>query len=109
MANIPKRLYTGQPTDTVSTLYTVPLNKKAIVKNIILCNTGVSDTKVTLYFTPSGMEAAPDNCVVSNYMVTHGDTVVIDLAGVLEAGDMIKGLQDTGGAITVYASGIEVG
>lgn len=108
MPNKPKRIYTNQPGTTLSTFYTVPAATQAIVKNLLLCNTTGTDATITLHFVPSGGSAGTTNKVISTYTVKANDTVIIDLSGVLEAGDTIQGLQGTANAITAYISGVEV-
>lgn len=108
MAATPKKLYIGQPGTTIATLYTAPASTTAIVKNIILSNTGSTSATVTVNFVPSGGTAAAANQVLSSYPVNAYDTITIDMAGVLETGDSLQALQDTSGAITVFISGVEV-
>jgi len=107
LAVTPKRLYSGQPSTTLSQIYTVPVGKTTIVKNIILCNTTATDAKIDIYFV-SGGSTLPKDKVISQYTVAANDTVVVDLSAVLESASNISAAQNTANAITVYISGVEV-
>lgn len=108
MAAIPKRLYIGQPSTSLGTLYTVPANTKTIVKQIILSNTTGTDATVTLHFVPNGQTAGNENKIFSTLTVTANNTGIFDLSAVLEAGDTIQAVQGTANAITIHISGVEV-
>lgn len=109
MANYtPKKLYTGQPGTTATTLYTAPASTYTLVKNIILCNTTTSDAKVSVSFVPSGGSAGVTNRIMSDLNVKANDTVAMDLSGFLATGDFISAVQVTSGAVTLHVTGVEV-
>lgn len=109
MANYtPKKLYTGQPGTTATTLYTAPASTTTLIKNIILCNTTSSDANITISLVPSGGSAGTTNRIMSALTVKATDTVSMDLSGILATGDFISALQGTSSAITLHITGIEV-
>lgn len=108
MPYTPKKLYTGQPGTTATTLYTAPASTSTIVKNILICNTTASAATITLSFVASGGSAGATNRIMSALEVTANNTVAFDLSGVLATGDFISALQGTSGALTLHITGVEV-
>lgn len=104
----PKKLYTGQPGTTATTLYTAPASTTTIIKNIIICNTTTSAATLTLNLVASGGSAATSNRIMSALNVNANDTVAMDLSGILATGDFISALQGTSSALTLHVSGVEV-
>jgi hypothetical protein len=104
----PKKLYTGQPGTTATTLYTAPASTTTIIKNIIICNTTATDATLTLSLVPSGGSAGTTNRIMSALVIKANDTVAMDLSGLLSTGDFISALQGTSAALTVHISGVEV-
>lgn len=104
----PKRLYTGQVGTVNETLYTVPVGTTSIVKNIVLTNTAVNASTITLNLVPNGFETDKTNQIISELNVNPNETVVVDFSAVLADGDKIDGLQSNVGNITAYVSGVEV-
>jgi hypothetical protein len=100
MANTPKKLYVNKPGTSSATLYTAPASTTTIVKNVLFCNTTGSSATVTL--TIAGQS------VFSALPVAANDTFSMDLSLVMNATDIISGLQGTASAISVYISGVEV-
>lgn len=100
------RLYQGQPTTAEQTLYTVPANNTAIVKEIIVTNNTGSNATITLSIVPSGQTAGPLNRICTGKVVPANDVVVFALSTVMNSGDFISGLQGTNGALTVTISGV---
>ncbi len=100
MADVLKSLYKGQPGTSNVTLYSTPATTTTIVKSITLCNvTGVA-AAITL--------KAGGQYFIASYTVTPNNTVVINDLGILMPGELLEGSQGTSGAITVWASGMEV-
>jgi hypothetical protein len=89
-------------------LYTVPSAKYVISTDLLMHNTTSADTIVNIYFVNSGGKRALSNQVIS-HTITAKNTIVLNLKGVLEVGDMIQAEQVTANAITLYLSGVEVG
>jgi len=88
-----------------TTLYTVPASTKAIVKEVLLCNTDTVSRTVTLYFG-SGTGAA--NTVLSALTVNPGETKFITLSSVLIAADKISGGASSASVVSIVVSGVEV-
>jgi hypothetical protein len=90
---------------TTTTLFTVPSDRQWAIKQIIVCNTDGTERLVTLSF--NGTAATASNCFVYRLPVANSDTVVLDTALVLEAGETLQGLSDTGSVVTVSVTGWE--
>jgi hypothetical protein len=100
MTATPNTLFRGAATtDTATVLYTVPAATTAVVTNIVVTNTAISDGDFTIAF--AGISFAPT--------ITIGalDSTVIDLKQTLDATQTI-----TGGAsattINFHISGVEI-
>lgn len=104
----PKKLYTGQPSTSATTLYTAPASTTTIIKNIIICNTTATAATLTLNLVPSAGAATSANRIMSALNVQPNDTVTVDLSGILATGDFISALQGTSSALTVHITGVEV-
>ena len=65
-------------------------------------NTDGVERLVTL---AKGTAATAGNCFVYRLPVASSDTVVLDTALVLEAGETLQGLSDTGSVVTVTVTG----
>ena len=100
MAITPKVLARGTFTGSNATLYTVPSATKAIVTNIVFCNTGAAARTVDLKL--DGV------FVVEGLTITPSQTIAIDLRQVLDAADLIEGLASAASEVTYHISGVEV-
>jgi hypothetical protein len=89
---------------TTTTLFTVPSGRQWAIKQVVVCNTDGTERLVTL---AKGTAATAGNCFVYRLPVASSDTVVLDTALVLEAGETIQGLSDTGSVVTVTVTGWE--
>jgi hypothetical protein len=89
---------------TTTTLFTVPSGRQWAIKQVVVCNTDGVERLVTL---AKGTAATAGNCFVYRLPVASSDTVVLDTALVLEAGETIQGLSDTGSVVTVTVTGWE--
>ena len=89
---------------TTTTLFTVPSGRQWAIKQAVVCNTDGTERLVTL---AKGTAATAGNCFVYRLPVASSDTVVLDTALVLEAGETIQGLSDTGSVVTVTVTGWE--
>ena len=106
MANIPKKLYQGSPSQEMAPLYEV-INGKTILKNILLCNTESTTKKIDVYIQ-DGSDDSKVNNIIASYPVQGNDTIVIDMSCIMELGDSILSKQETTGAISLHVSGVEV-
>lgn len=100
MATTAKVLARGTLTDSNATLYTVPAATKAVITNIVFCNTDTSSRTVTLEL--DGVELAKDLAIAAK------TTVTIDLRQVIDAADLIEGLASTTSVVTYHISGVEI-
>jgi hypothetical protein len=98
-------LYRGQPTTSVTTLYTVPGSTNAKIESIIAANTTTTPATLTLYAVPSGGTAGTTNILVPGVSVPGSSLFLIDTPSYLDAGDFIAGLQGTASALTLLISG----
>ena len=89
---------------TTTTLFTVPTGRQWAIKQVVVCNTDGVERLVTL---AKGTAATAGNCFVYRLPIASSDTVVLDTALVLEAGETIQGLSDTGSVVTVTVTGWE--
>ena len=89
---------------TTTTLFIVPTGRQWAIKQVVVCNTDGVERLVTL---AKGTAATAGNCFVYRLPIAASDTVVLDTALVLEAGETIQGLSDTGSVVTVTVTGWE--
>jgi len=87
---------------TTTTMFTVPAGRQYAIKQIVICNTDGTERLVTV---AKGTAATAGNCFVYRLPISRSDTVVLDTALVLEAGETIQGLSDTGAVVTVTVTG----
>lgn len=90
---------------STTTIMTVTTNYQWAVKQIIICNTDGVERLVTLAY--DGSAATAGNCFVYQLPIAASDTIVLDTALVLEAGDTLQGLSDTANKVTVSVTGWE--
>jgi hypothetical protein len=88
------------------TLYQAGTGIRAIVKEIILCNTNNSNVSVWMYYYKTGGVEARGT-ILNGVSLASGETKILSLSSVLNAGDKITGLAGTADKVTVYISGIE--
>jgi hypothetical protein len=92
--------------DTLTTtLYTVPASTKAIVKEVLLCNTDTVARTVTLYL---GTGSATANTILSAQSLAAGETTILTLSTVLNPGEYIKGGASATSVVAITVSGVEV-
>ena len=107
MANLtPKNLYIGS--DSASNVYTLSSNtgSYAIVKNINICNTGANTIICNVHVIPSSGSAGANNKILSNYVVSSGETISYDASLVMNAGASIYVSSNVTTA-TYVISGVE--
>lgn len=101
-----KRLYTGRPGTTLSTLVPGSATVRQM-KQIVLVNTTNQNASIKLYAVPSGGTATDDNILVPNTTLPANSVTPISFACfTLEANDTIQGLQTTPNAIAVHIHGV---
>jgi hypothetical protein len=91
------------PLDTTTTVVaTVPSGYQYIVKQVIMCNTDTQDRVLSLAI---GSAATLANRFVSLLPIAGFDTIILDTGLVLNAGETIQGLSDTGAKVNVTVVG----
>lgn len=85
-----------------TTLFTVPAGHQYAIKQIVVCNTGGTQRLITI---AKGSTATAGNCFVYRLPIAQSDTVVLDTALVLEAGETIQASSDTAAEVTVTVTG----
>jgi len=112
MIYTPKDMTPGSAlTAVAATYYTAPsgaTDLKAIVKEIILCNTDTVARTATIYVVPSGGSAAAANTIVNSLTVLPNETRIFGLSKVMSPGGFIQALASSAGVISMAVSGIEV-
>lgn len=103
----PTRLGQATPSTSYGTVYTVPVAKSCIVKEVVVCNTTGSVVVFDMSFVASGGSAGTANNVCSQHQIAPYATVVYTFAQVLAAGGFIAARSNTALALTVTASGVE--
>lgn len=106
MAQTFKALADGQLPNSRTALYTVPSSTSAVVRSIILCNTGGGTESVILYVDVSG---SPRKVAVLD--LSAGETAHILDGGqsiILEDGDTLQGETTTATTVDYYVGGVEV-
>lgn len=92
-----------------TTLYTLPSNKTAIVKTIIITNTTSSDATISIWDVKNGDSYGDSNAIVKDLNVPANDFVQIITYIVLDtAGDTLQAEAGTASAITINVYGAEV-
>lgn len=108
MAYTPKRLYTGQPSITASTLYTASGTTTTILKAITATNTTATSATFSLSIVPSGGSQSASNRIISSLPLAGSATITFENIGMLNNGDFISALQGTTNAISLHVYGVEV-
>jgi len=87
---------------TTTVVATVPSGYQYIVKQVIMCNTDTQDRVLSLAI---GSAATAANRFVSLLPIAGFDTIILDTGIVLNAGETIQGLSDTGAKVNVTVVG----
>lgn len=109
----PKKLYQGSPATSAEILYTVPGGMRTTVVGITVCNTNMDTAWITLHLVPSGGAVANSNCIMPTVKLTGtnstdgGGIFMYEMPIPLSAGDTIRALQGTSGAISALLVGLE--
>ena len=85
-----------------TTLFTVPIGHQYAIKQIIVCNTDGTERWIKLAL---GSTSVAEACFVFQLPIAFYDTIVLDTALVLEAGDTLQGSSDTADKVTVTVTG----
>ena len=92
-----------QLTTSASTaLYTVPVGKSAIIKQLVIANTTATTATFTFYINGSTV----DKALFSGTSVSGNDSLVVNLSQVLNAGDTINALASANTTLNITVSGV---
>ncbi|MFF3249742.1 hypothetical protein ACFYWP_01760 [Actinacidiphila glaucinigra] len=100
MANVPKKLFRGVASTTLTGVYTVPADTTTIITNIVVANAGTSSASILVKL--GAITLIPNTPVPGNGMITLDVTQVMDVAGQLVE------VQGTSTSLGVHISGVEV-
>lgn len=97
-----------QLTTSIQTLYTVTAPKtKAVIKQILVANTGTSTSSVTIHLVSVSGTAVLSNKIIPELSIAANSTVTLDVTQVLLVGETIQALASSS-SINLVASGYEV-
>lgn len=107
MANTVKQLVapTALSVTTTTTLYTVPGSTKAVIKEILLCNTDSVARTVTMQV---GTGTAAANRILSALSLAAGETKFVSLSTVMNAAETITCGASAASVVSCVVSGVEV-
>ncbi len=102
----PVKLGQSAITVAIATLYTVPANKRAFVKDIDLSNNNATPTAVNVYLVPNGGTAGATNILIPGMSVPNNGMLQWTGSQIMNAGDSIQTSAAATG-VTITASGGE--
>ena len=106
MANIYKNAGISLTTTSLTTIYTVPTNRTAIVKNIQISNEHSSNNLVEVFITDTSASATYE---IYHKSLASGETVNAALAPVImESGDVLKIQCGTANTVEGIVSYLEI-
>lgn len=100
----PTLLVQGVLTNSAATLYTVPAATRALIKSIVLAESGGTDRTVTLCVRRSGV----DSYLLYGALLPAYGRIVGETPLTLEAGDVLRGNADVADVVTILVSGAVV-
>lgn len=104
----PTRLGQAQAGVAYAALYTVPVGRSAIIKEIVVCNTTGGQVNLDVSLVASGGTAGIANAVIYSHPIDPYSTVMWTFSQVLAAGGFVSIRAGAAGALTVTASGVEI-
>ena len=106
MANIYKNAGISLTTTSLTTIYTVPTNRTAIVKNIQISNEHSSNNLIEVFITDTSASATYE---IYHKSLASGETVNAALAPVImESGDVLKIQCGTANTVEGIVSYLEI-
>ena len=106
MANIYKNAGINLTTTSLTTIYTVPANRTAIVKNIQISNEHSSNNLVEVFITDTSASATYE---IYHKSLASGETINAALAPVImESGDVLKIQCGTANTVEGIVSYLEI-
>lgn len=107
MAITAKQLGQMAITTGATTLYTVPVSTKAILKSFDICNTTNRQIDVRVFIIPSGGSATTGTALFYDYPIPSKRNLPWEGEQVLEASGFIQARASATGC-TITASGVEI-
>ncbi len=104
MATAPKPLYHGQPTNSATTLYTVPGSTVTVIRHIRAVNADSVSHTFDLYRNGS----ADANRLTETITLQAGGSYEDDVYLPLVATDTVQGKADASSKVTLFLGGVEI-
>ncbi len=104
MATSPQPLYHGQPTNSATTLYTVPGSTVTVVRHIRVVNPDSVSHTIDLYRNGSADANRLTETITIQATSSYEDDVYLPLV----ATDTIQGKADASSKITLFIGGAEI-
>jgi hypothetical protein len=95
---------------TAVTLYTVATNLRARINKLTVLNTNSTTARLlTVYLVPSGDSAADANALIKQVGIGPYEAITVAeaISHLLDEGDSVQFLQDTGTDLIAHLSGTE--
>lgn len=102
----PTKLGQAAITTGVTTLYTVPSNTRALLKEFSIANTTAANINVRVFLVPSAGVAGTANAFLYDVSVPTANALQYNGIEILNAGDTIQ-IQAASVGLTIIASGAE--
>jgi hypothetical protein len=102
----PAKLGTLAVTASLQTVYTAPANIRALVKDIIICNTTAGVLTVDLHVVPSAGTAGTSNAIVFTTSIAVGAQYNWQGLIVMNPGDSLQ-VKGSAVGLTIFVSGAE--
>ena len=102
----PKQLVQSAITASDVSIYTVPADTKALVKDFMICNTTGGALTVNVHAIPSGGSVGTGNALLYGYSVSANTTYHWTGTLVIEAGGKLS-VKGSGIGMTITVSGAE--
>lgn len=91
------RMFLGVPQTTKIAVYTVPLGRKGVVRQMVFTNTDQEDSKLTITINTVD--------IMKDFVIKAGETKVIETLIVLDQSDSLSLQQEKLNAINAIISG----
>lgn len=107
VAYLPTRMAQGAMAAAAVAVYTVPVGKTAIVKQVIVANVGAVTVSAFVSLVPGGGAGAVGNRIVHDVDVPPKSVLTFELSQVLPAGGSVAAHASSAAALTLTVSGLE--
>jgi hypothetical protein len=100
VATAPTTFYRGKPGTTTVTAYTVSAAMTGIVTNVLLCNADTAAATAQVFIA--------DTPIIYDLPLQAGETVVVDMAQPMNAGQQLK-VQGSTAEVAIHIAGVVTG